>query len=58
MRLLMNGRDMDASFRLHPGPWVCELDSTAATGRSTWQGQDEYLLPARSVVLLRDPTHA
>jgi len=55
--LLLNGRDMDASFRLPPGRWVCELDSTAATGRSTWQGQDEYLLPARSVVLLRDPSH-
>ena len=58
--LLLNGRDMDATFRLPPGQWVCELDSTAATGRSSWQrcGQHDYLLPARSVVLLRDPSQA
>ena len=56
--LLLNGRDMDASFCLPPGSWLCDLDSTAPTGRSTWLGQDEYLLPARSVVLLRDPSSA
>lgn len=54
--LLFNARDMDASFQLPPGQWQCELDSTAADGRSTWQGQGptSYLLPSRSVVLLRD----
>jgi glycogen debranching enzyme len=54
--LLINGRDMDASFRLPPGHWVCELDSTQPDGRSRWvRGhQTDYELPARSVVLLRD----
>jgi glycogen operon protein len=54
--LLINGRDMDASFRLPPGQWLCELDSTQPDGRSTWTRGErtEYLLPARSVVLLRD----
>ncbi len=54
--LLFNGRDMDANFRLPPGPWICELDSTAADGRSGrhHRGEEEYLLPSRSVVLLRD----
>ena len=54
--LLINGRDMDASFRLPPGRWAAELDSTQADGRSTWQrdGAVEYMLPARCVVLLRD----
>jgi glycogen operon protein len=54
--LLINGRDMDASFRLPPGQWLCELDSTQPDGRSTWTRDEraEYLLPARSVVLLRD----
>lgn len=58
--LMFNARDMDATFRLPPGRWVCELDSTAADGRSRWQrgAEDEYLLPARSVVLLRDTTAA
>ena len=54
--LLFNGRDRDALFRLPPGQWVCELDSTAADGRSAcrYPGQEEYLLASRSVVLLRD----
>ena len=58
--LLINGRDMDASFRLPPGQWVCELDSTQPEGRSAWvrgsgdQGRHELDLPARSVMLLRD----
>ncbi len=34
--LLINGRDTDASFRLPPGQWVAELDTTAADGRSSW----------------------
>jgi glycogen operon protein len=56
--LLINGRDMDATFRLPPGQWAAELDSTQANGRSTWQrqGEPEFMLPARSVVLLRDLT--
>jgi glycogen operon protein len=56
--LLINGRDMDASFRLPAGLWVCELDSTQADGRSPWrrEGQEHYELGARSVVLLRDET--
>jgi len=54
--LLVNGRDMDASFRLPPGQWVCELDSTQPDGRSAWVrgGRHELDLPARSVMLLRD----
>jgi glycogen operon protein len=54
--LLINGRDMDASFRLPPGQWECELDSTQPDGRSNWVrgGRHDYELAARSVVLLRD----
>lgn len=54
--LLINGRDMDANFVLPPGRWACELDSTAADGRSAWQQTDDtpYLLPSRSVALMRD----
>ncbi len=57
--LMVNGRDMDASFRLPAGQWVGELDSTAADGRTTWRRSeapdpDHYMLPARSMVLLRD----
>jgi glycogen debranching enzyme len=54
--LLINGRDMDASFRLPPGQWVCELDSTQARGQSPWTGRGptEFELPARSVVLMRN----
>jgi len=55
--LLVNGRDMDASFRLPTGNWVAELDTTAPDGRSSWQraaGDDIFMLPSRSVVLLRD----
>jgi len=59
--LLVNARDMDASFTLPPGHWVAELDSTAADGRSTWKADSpcglcasNFLLPSRSVVLLRD----
>jgi len=55
--LLVNGRDMDASFRLPPGTWVAELDTTVPDGRSSWQrgpGDELFMLPSRSVVLLRD----
>ena len=54
--LLVNARDMDASFSLPAGLWQCELDSTQPDGRSTWHcdGLGSYLLPARSVVLLCD----
>jgi glycogen operon protein len=60
--LLINARELDASFVLPPGQWVAELDSTQANGRSTWRqaaGQTgaPFDLPARSVVLLRDTTH-
>ena len=56
--LLVNGRDMDASFQLPPGDWVAELDTTQADGRSTWRrhGATELVLCARSVMLLRDAT--
>jgi glycogen debranching enzyme len=62
--LLINGRDMDATFALPPGRWQCVLDSTAADGRSSWLRADgdthPYLLPARSVLLFIDtaPTDA
>ena len=54
--VLMNGRDMDASFQLPPGQWVCELDSTQPDGRSAWMrgGRAAIELPARSLLLLRD----
>ena len=54
--LMVNARDLDAGFVLPPGNWVAELDTTAADGRSTWRRGEarEYLLPSRSVVLLRD----
>jgi glycogen operon protein len=54
--LLLNGRDTDAAFRLPPGDWVAELDSTQSDGRSHWTrgGADDYPLRSRSVVLLRD----
>jgi glycogen operon protein len=70
--LMVNARDMNASFQLPPGRWVCELDSTQPDGRSDWgrdtgsdmghdmghdkgrDGHATYILPSRSVVLLRD----
>ncbi len=55
--LLFNGRDLDASFKLPPGRWVGELDSTQPDGRSAWQRGEhdaEFALASRSVVLLRD----
>jgi glycogen debranching enzyme len=58
--LLVNGRDMDASFVLPPGNWVAELDTTVPDGRSTWQRgprsdtSDIFMLASRSLVLLRD----
>jgi glycogen operon protein len=57
--LMINGRDMDASFMLPPGGWVAELDTTRANGQSDWRrepgapGDDPYLLSARSLMLLR-----
>jgi glycogen debranching enzyme len=58
--LLVNARDMDANFHLPPGQWACELDSTQADGRSTWhcEGLGSFLLPSRSVVLLRQAAPA
>jgi len=58
--LLINGRDMDATFRLPPGDWAAELDTTAPDGRSTWRrsGEEHFNLAARSVVLLRDAGRA
>ncbi len=62
--LLINGRDMDASFALPRGAWVAELDSANTLGTSTWRRTDAsspstFMLRARSVVLLRDtvPQH-
>jgi len=54
--LLFNARDRDAAFKLPPGRWRVELDSSSADGRSTWQqgNATEFMLPERSVVLLRD----
>ena len=59
--LLVNGRDMDASFALPAGNWAAELDTTSADGRSTWRrGVDttHFELRARSLVLLRDASRA
>jgi len=54
--LLVNGRDMDAAFRLPPGDWHCELDTAEADGTSSWQrnGAPEFMLRSRSLVLLSD----
>jgi glycogen operon protein len=54
--LLVNGRDMDATFRLPPGRWVAELDSSRPDGRSDWRrgAAEHFDLLARTVVLLRD----
>ncbi|MBE0549803.1 MAG: glycogen debranching protein GlgX [Rubrivivax sp.] len=57
--LLVNARDLDASFALPPGDWVAELDTTQPDGRSNWRRAcaaqaGHYELRARSLVLLRD----
>ena len=68
--LLFNAREMDALFRLPPGRWVAELDTTAVDGLSRWRQSDgngngdgdsdsdsdgeHFSLQSRSVVLLRD----
>ncbi len=54
--LLVNGSDTDEPFRLPPGGWIAELDSTRPDGRSAWRrdGQTHLTLPSRSVLLLRD----
>jgi glycogen debranching enzyme len=55
--LLVNGRDMDADFKLPPGQWAVELDTSRADGKSEWQrgpADDVFPLRARSLVLLRD----
>jgi glycogen operon protein len=61
--LLMNGRDMDTEFKLPPGRWVAEMDSTHPRGRVAWRSDgalpdrgdtSHYPLRARSVVLLRE----
>jgi len=56
--LLINGRDLDGDFKLPPGHWQAELDTSQPDGRSTWQRGDalHFDLRARSVVLLRDIT--
>jgi glycogen operon protein len=62
--LLVNARDMDASFRLPPGRWQALLDTAEADGHSAWQMPEpdtgaataalsEFPLRARSLVLLR-----
>ncbi len=59
--MLINGRDMDASFKLPAGRWQAELDSSQTDGRSHWPGPedasaDSFNLRARSIVLLKsDP---
>ena len=60
LMLLINGRDMDATFVLPLGHWVAELDSACANGQSEWHSAlnagvcaDTFLLRARSLVLLR-----
>ncbi len=52
--LLVNARDEALGFRLPAGTWRTELDTTQPDGRSSWTGRGEtdYLLPARSLVLL------
>ena len=59
--MMFNGRDIDVEFTLPAGHWVAELDTSAADGRSIWQGQASpgeapitFNLPKRTVVLLRD----
>jgi glycogen operon protein len=60
--LLINGRDMDASFVLPPGEWVALLDTANADGRSSWrrapvgapQVDVPFMLRSRSLVLLQD----
>jgi glycogen operon protein len=54
--LLINGRDHDMPFRLPPGDWRAELDTTLPDGASDWRrgNAQEYPLLARSVALLRD----
>jgi glycogen debranching enzyme len=57
--LLFNGRDMDASFQLPPGDWLCELDTCIPNGKSQekYKGGDQpnvLQLKSRSVMLLRD----
>ena len=59
LMLLINGRDMDASFKLPPGNWVAELDSSQSNGRSSWQRatsefEDTLILSSRSIMLLHD----
>jgi glycogen operon protein len=61
--LLVNAPDIETAFRLPPGNWVAELDTTAVNGRSRWRRADaadgeHYMLPARSIVLLRDAPQA
>jgi glycogen debranching enzyme len=60
--LLFNGRDMDASFQLPAGDWLCELDTCVPSGKSHRQftsgsapaTRAVLQLNARSVMLLRD----
>ncbi len=58
--LLVNARDTDAPFRLPPGDWRAELDTTRPDGRSAWcrHGAGEFPLLARSLVLLSDAAAA
>ena len=57
--LLVNARDLDAGFRLPPGQWQVELDSSEPDGHRAWPAAPDhdptvYPLRSRSVVLLRD----
>ena len=54
--LLVNGRDMDAAFKLPPGGWQVVLDSAEPDGRSGWRrgGAVEFMLRSRSLVLMID----
>ena len=58
--LLVNARDMDASFHLPPGDWRAELDTAESDGASTWrrEGAADFLLRSRSLVLLSDEASA
>jgi glycogen debranching enzyme len=52
--LLINGRDMDASFVLPPGAWLLEFDSSLPAGKGSLMLQSSpYNLLARSLVVLR-----
>ena len=51
--LLFNAEEGDLPFRLPPGHWAVEIDSSEPDGLRTWFGQGDYPLRARSVAVLR-----